>query len=127
MVSLRKLTTSFFNRHYTYDSPGLLDTSKPWAEVIAAALIVNLVTLIGVVFIAGEYNDSLVHNSTWSTGDWNGDREFTSDDIVAAFTAGGYLAGPRGAYPVPEAHGTIILAMAIYGAARCRQRRNRTC
>jgi zinc transporter ZupT len=30
-------------------------TSKPWGQVIVAALIVNLVTLIGVVFIAGEW------------------------------------------------------------------------
>ncbi|KAL3914485.1 MAG: hypothetical protein SGARI_000096 [Bacillariaceae sp.] len=32
-----------------------LDTSKPWGAVILAAFIVNIVTLIGVVFIAGEW------------------------------------------------------------------------
>ena len=41
------------------------------------------------VFQHGEYNDSLVHNSTWRTGDWNGDGEFTADDfdIAGPYTA----------------------------------------
>merc|ERR1711935_1211732 len=31
------------------------DDGKPWAEVIVSSLIVNLVTLIGVVIVAGEF------------------------------------------------------------------------
>lgn len=39
------------------------------------------------VFKAGEYEDAIIGNSTWSDGDWNGDREFGSGDLVAAFTS----------------------------------------
>ena len=28
------------------------------------------------IFQAGEYEDGVVSNSTWSTGDWNGNAEF---------------------------------------------------
>ena len=44
------------------------------------------------VFRRGEYEDEYVENSTWADGDWNGDGEVTSDDIVAAFIAGGFSA-----------------------------------
>jgi hypothetical protein len=44
------------------------------------------------IFQAGEYDDSLVGNSTWSDGDWNCDREFNSADLVLAFQVGGYTA-----------------------------------
>jgi hypothetical protein len=43
-----------------------------------------------IVFTAGEYEDSTANNSTWADGDWNGDLEFTSADLVTAFTDGGY-------------------------------------
>ncbi len=36
------------------------------------------------VFQAGEYEDSIADNSTWSEGDWNGDADFTSSDLVVA-------------------------------------------
>jgi len=36
------------------------DDGKPWAEVIVASLIVNLVTLIGVVIVAGEFVRKIV-------------------------------------------------------------------
>ena len=37
------------------------------------------------VFVAGEYNDGIAGNSTWETGDWTGDREFDSGDLIALF------------------------------------------
>ncbi|MCP4189028.1 MAG: hypothetical protein GY768_00205 [Planctomycetaceae bacterium] len=43
-----------------------------------------------VVFQAGEYEDGIILNSTWSEGDWNCDSEFDSQDFVVAFAAGGY-------------------------------------
>ncbi len=43
------------------------------------------------IFVAGQYEDTVVGNSSWATGDWNGDGEFSSSDLVAAFQAGGYL------------------------------------
>ena len=41
--------------------------------------------------IAGEYDDQIVGNSTWSEGDWNCDGEFDSEDLVTAFVNGGYV------------------------------------
>ena len=45
------------------------------------------------VFQRGEYEDTVVGNSTWSDGDWNCDGDFTSNDIVSALAAGGYVGG----------------------------------
>ncbi len=44
---------------------------------------------------AGEYEDDVVGNSTFAEGDWNGDGEFDSGDIVLAFQTGNYLAAAR--------------------------------
>ncbi|MCA9148697.1 MAG: PEP-CTERM sorting domain-containing protein [Planctomycetales bacterium] len=50
------------------------------------------------------------NNSTWSTGDWNGDGEFTTSDLVVAFQDGGYEQGPRSAVSsVPESSGMLSL------------------
>ena len=46
------------------------------------------------VFSAGQYEDAIVGNSTGSTGDWNGDGDFESGDLIAAFSDGGYEARP---------------------------------
>ncbi len=43
------------------------------------------------VFIQGEYEDHLTGNSTWAEGDWNGDGEFSSEDLVLAMQDGGYV------------------------------------
>jgi hypothetical protein len=40
------------------------------------------------VFQAGEYEDPIAGNSSWSDGDWNCDGEFTSLDLVFAFSTG---------------------------------------
>ncbi|MEZ6118720.1 MAG: hypothetical protein R3C28_19440 [Pirellulaceae bacterium] len=42
------------------------------------------------IFIAAEYEDALVGNSSWSTGDWNCDGEFNTADLVLAFQANTY-------------------------------------
>jgi hypothetical protein len=58
----------------------------------------------------GEYEDSVIGNSIWSTGDWNADGEFDRADLVLALQDGGYGQGPRAAMaPVPEP-ATVILA-----------------
>jgi hypothetical protein len=55
------------------------------------------------VFQTAEYEDAIIENSTWSTGDWTDDAEFNSRDLVLAFTHGGYEQGPRPVVPsVPE-------------------------
>ncbi|MEZ6120257.1 MAG: dockerin type I domain-containing protein [Pirellulaceae bacterium] len=43
-------------------------------------------------FQAGEYEDDVAGNSTWSDGDWNGDLEFSTADLVLAFQQGHYVA-----------------------------------
>ncbi len=47
------------------------------------------------VFAAGQYEDATPGNSTWETGDWDGDGDFTTTDLVVAFREGGYSAGGR--------------------------------
>ena len=48
-----------------------------------------------VVFQAGEYEDGLCCNSTWHEGDWNGDAEFDSADLVMALRVGGFVQTAR--------------------------------
>ena len=53
-------------------------------------------------------------NSTWATGDWNGDAEFDFGDLVLAFQDGGYEQGPRAAVnAVPEPSSAILLVVGI--------------
>ncbi|MCA9217810.1 MAG: hypothetical protein KDB27_32295 [Planctomycetales bacterium] len=47
------------------------------------------------VFLAAEYEDAIIGNSTWSEGDWNCDGDFDSKDFVDAFMAGGYRTSSR--------------------------------
>lgn len=79
------------------------------------------------VFSVGQYEDSIVGNSSWSTGDWDGDREFTSSDLVLAFSDGGYEQGPRqSVVPVPEPSLLSWLLLVVLPAmrhiARCNRR-----
>jgi hypothetical protein len=62
------------------------------------------------VFTAGEFEDSVIGNTTWATGDWNGDQEFNSGDLVLAFQGGGYEQGPhRSVSIVPEPESRFLL------------------
>ena len=40
------------------------------------------------VFQYGQYEDTVAGNSTWVSGDWDGNGDFTSADLVAAFSEG---------------------------------------
>ena len=79
-----------------------------------------------IVFGAGEYEDGVAGNSTWATGDWNGDTEFDSGDFVLAFSGGGFEQGPRGAaaatVPEPQFLGVFaaFLAFLVIRAGRTR-------
>jgi hypothetical protein len=44
------------------------------------------------VFQAGEYEDQVPFNSTFEEGDWDGDYDFTTADLVFALAAGRYPA-----------------------------------
>ena len=75
------------------------------------------------IFTAGEYEDGLAMNSTWITGDWNGDREFDSSDFVTAFQGGGFEMGARPAVAaVPEPAAITLLLLAAPWLLRRRQR-----
>ena len=63
--------------------------------------------------VAGEYEDNLLANSTWTEGDWDGNREFESTDLVVAFRDGGYELGPRHAETVPEPASCLILMFGV--------------
>jgi hypothetical protein len=66
------------------------------------------------VFVAGEYEDATEDNSTWTEGDWNGNKDFESSDFVTAFIDGGYEAGPRPAVAaVPEPASIIASLMGL--------------
>ena len=65
------------------------------------------------LFLAGEYEDGVAGNSTWTEGDWNGDTEFDSRDLVFAFIANGYEQGPQKANAVPEPTGIVTLAFLV--------------
>jgi hypothetical protein len=79
------------------------------------------------VFQAGQYEDSIVGNSTWATGDWNGDGDFTSGDLVFAFQAAGYEQGPRVASRVPEPGSLVGLFCACLLAGTIVPIRRRCC
>jgi hypothetical protein len=72
------------------------------------------------VFQAGQYEDAVAYNSTWSTGDWDADGEFTTGDLVVAFQDGGYEQGPRvDIAAVPEPSGQLaLLILSFCGLVR---------
>ena len=67
------------------------------------------------VFVTGDYEGAnrAVLSSVWSTGDWNGDRDFTSSDLTLALADGGYEAGPRQA-AVPEPRGAAMVLVGLF-------------
>jgi hypothetical protein len=81
------------------------------------------------VFQAGEYEDSILANSTWEEGDWDGNKEFKTRDLILAFQEGRYeggalALGSKEAVPEPS---TLWLLLAIPFSIGCwRRQRNRT-
>ena len=71
------------------------------------------------VFQADEYNDGIPNNSTWAEGDWDGDGDFTSKDLLAAFVDGGFDQGRRDSIMkrvepvVPEPSSLAMIAFAV--------------
>ena len=47
------------------------------------------------VFQTGEYEDNVAGNSTWADGDWNGDGDFSTSDLVLAFQDAGFVRAAR--------------------------------
>ena len=76
------------------------------------------------VFQPGQYEDDIELNSTWETGDWNADAEFTTADLVQMMRDGGFEKGQR-PVPVPEPQGvpTIFFYVVVFVAASYRRPR----
>ena len=64
------------------------------------------------VFISGQYEDNLALNSTWQTGDWDGNGEFDTEDIVLSFIKGAYQATASTA-SAPTATASPLVAAAL--------------
>lgn len=63
------------------------------------------------VLQSGEFEDTVDRNSTWADGDFNGNGDFETGDLILAFSDGGYEKGPRNAIvSVPEPNGFQIVA-----------------
>ena len=100
-----------------FQNEGLFAVSIDWQEtpVLSQPRLIS----------AGEYEDAIAGNSVWATGDWNGDGDFTSSDMVTAFADGGYEAGRRpavAAVPEPSAFALMMIALALAGVSSSRQR-----
>lgn len=62
------------------------------------------------VLSSGTYEQDV--DSSWSTGDFNGDRRTNTGDLVDALAGGGYEQGPRNAaQAVPEPAGLTLLLL----------------
>jgi hypothetical protein len=64
------------------------------------------------VLQSGHFEDSIVGNSTWATGDWNGDGDFTTSDLLEAFQVG-FGVGPQPSSSVPEPSSLALAAGGI--------------
>ncbi len=42
------------------------------------------------IFAAGEFEDNIPLNSGWADGDWDGDGEFGTSDLILALQSGNY-------------------------------------
>ena len=82
------------------------------------------------VFQAGLYEDDVASNATWDTGDWNGEHEFSSSDLVTSFQDGGYEAGPRTAVlsvPEPSSGVGLLFACAVMMSVSRRSKSSCSC
>lgn len=78
------------------------------------------------IFRAGEYEDEIAQNSSWATGDWNGDGEFDTRDLILAGQDGGFEQGPRGGVKtVPEPPNRIVFQMTGVALALAMMNRRR--
>ncbi|MCP4195115.1 MAG: hypothetical protein GY768_31325 [Planctomycetaceae bacterium] len=66
------------------------------------------------VFAVGRYEDSISQNAGWADGDWDGDLDFTSSDLVWAFRDGGYEQGPLARVNgVPEPRSLSLVSLCL--------------
>lgn len=74
------------------------------------------------VFQGGQYEDSIPMNSSWATGDFDGDAEFTTSDLVIAFTYDFDTRPRANAQAVPEPTSVFLLVFGVLGLMLRRRR-----
>ena len=97
----------------------LREMGKPYDKVFAD---VQMLPNSNEILQAGEYEDFAMKNSTWSTGDWNGDGDFDSLDLTIALQSGRYEINNR--YQMVPEPTTWLLALCGFFAnffSRARQ------
>ena len=130
-----KVTERTLNTAYDLNENGVVDEADRvvWVEDIVGTYFgdSNLDGQFGSadlvkVLEAGHYEDDVALNASWATGDWDGNRDFTSRDFVYVLQKGGYEEGPRGAVaasiPEPSAICTMGLGLAILSLWRRKNR-----
>ena len=73
------------------------------------------------VFVAGLFEDGVNQNAGWAEGDWDGDLDFTTSDLVLAFQAGTYEIDNQ-PQPVPEPRPYLMMAVAAMLLVLARRR-----
>jgi hypothetical protein len=126
-----------YDEAFDLNSDSLLDQEdrRIWVEEIALTFFGDA-TLNGVfntgdlvrVFQEGQYEDAIVGNSTWESGDWDGDGDFTSSDLVLSFQSGAFEGSPRlpptlGPKSVPEPSSFLLLLLGGLTLRRTRRQR----
>ena len=72
------------------------------------------------VFQAGEYEDDVPMNSTWSEGDWDLDGDFGTGDLIFALQHGDFES--RGVAAVPEPSPKVLLIVGVLALIRTRSK-----
>jgi hypothetical protein len=73
------------------------------------------------IFQLGKYEDDVEDNAGWSDGDWDGDLDFTTSDLVVAFTDGGYVQGAVPALstvPEPTSISSLLMSVVLLAGLR---------
>ena len=77
------------------------------------------------LFQINQYEDQVARNSTWTTGDWNGDQEFTSADFV--FAQQHARPARVAAQAVPEPTPSTLYALIVTACVSIRCQSQRIC
>ena len=75
------------------------------------------------VFQAGQYEDNTPGNSDWQSGDWDGNGDFDTGDLTAAFADGGYTVATV-AVPEPASYPASLAVLIMYSLSRSRRRQS---
>lgn len=78
-----------------------------------------------IVFQAGQFEDAIAGNSNWESGDWDGDCDFTTSDLILAFREDSFENGPRRSLVLPEPVNSWPIVLLLCRIVVCRVERKR--